>query len=432
MRAVNMQLDDFFSSYMPSLSSSLRENRLERMTLLLERIGNPERKLRTIHVAGSKGKGTTATALSFLLSSTGHRTGLFLSPHVYDIRERFTLSSSFFSEGEYLSALDELKTLISGFTLPERLGAPLPTTFELYTAYSYLLFVRTGCEWAVIETGMGGRLDATNTLLPEASVITKIELEHTQILGDTLEKIAAEKAGIIKRGKSVFVLNQKEEVIDVFRRKAESLSSPLRIFTMPGLEIRNGTFTYLGCSVKTDFPEDDIRTLDTVYALYILSSLGFDTEGKSFDFTTPSFRLPGRHETRTVKGHRMILDGAHTPESIRLLTKSLENEALPKSTLIFSCAHDKDHRTMAGEIVPLFERVIVTSTGKWKKSDPEKIYEDIHMMFPEKEIMLIPAHDDVMRTALEETPLSSVIVAAGSFYLLSELDMAIKDGNYGD
>ncbi len=432
MRAVNMQLDDFFSSYIPSFSSSLRENRLERMTLLLERIGNPELRLRTIHVAGSKGKGTTATALSFLLAAMGHRTGLFLSPHVYDIRERFTLSSSFFSDEEYLSALDELRTLISGFTLPESLGAPLPTTFELYTAYSYLLFSRTGCEWAVIETGMGGRLDATNTLLPAASVITKIELEHTQILGDTLDKIAQEKAGIIKRNTPVFVLDQKEEVLDVFRRKASCLSSPLHVFTTPQVEGRNGTFNYLGCEVKTDFKKDDIRTTDTLYALFILSSLGLVPGGKCFDFTAPSFHLPGRYEKRTVAGHRIILDGAHTPESIRLLTSSLSEDISPSSTLIFSCAHDKDQRTMAKEIVPLFERIIVTSTGKWKKSDPEKIYEDISALFPSKEIMLILNHDDVMRTALEVTPLSAVIVGAGSFYLLSELDRALKDGNYGD
>ena len=432
MRAVNMQLDDFFSSYMPSLSSSLRENRLERMTLLLEKIGNPEKRLKTIHVAGSKGKGTTATALSYLISSLGYRTGLFLSPHVYDIRERFTLSSSFFSDEEYLSALDELKDLISDFTLPERLGAPLPTTFELYTAYSYLLFRRTGCEWAVIETGMGGRLDATNTLRPEASVITKIELEHTQILGDTLEKIASEKAGIIKKDTPSFALNQSKEVLDVFREKAGSLSSPLHIFTMPQLESRNGNFSYLGCEVKTDYAEEDIRTLDTAYAVYILSTLGFDMKGKIFDFTSPSFSLPGRHEVRTVSGHRMILDGAHTPESMGLLTKALEKENTEDGTLIFSCALDKDHRTMANEIVPLFRRVIVTSTGKWKKSDPGKIYEDFSRMFPHKEIMLILNHDDVMRTALEVTPLPAAIVGAGSFYLLSELDRAIKDGNYGD
>lgn len=430
MCAVNTQLDDFFSSYTPSLSSSLRENRIERMKLLLERIGNPEKSLKTIHIAGSKGKGTTATALSYILSGLGKKTGLFLSPHVYDIRERFTLSSVFFSDGEYLSALDKLKSLISGFTLPPSLGEPRPTTFELYTAYSYLLFSDTGCEWAVIETGLGGRLDATNTLLPEACVITRIELEHTRILGDTLEKIASEKAGIIKKNTPVFVLEQKKEVLDVFMKKAEALSSPLHVFNMPENVEAESPFTYLGAEILTSCGRDDILLLDICYALYILSVLGFDVSGR-YDFTSPLFRLPGRYEERLIEGRRMILDGAHTPVSAAVLASMLRSGRGKKSTLIFSTAHDKDHKAIGAELVPLFDRIIITSTGRWKKSKPEEIYEDFTFLFPDKDIMLILDFSAVIEKALEVTERGDLIVAAGSFYLLSELDGAIKDTGHG-
>lgn len=430
MCAVNTQLDDFFSSYTPSLSSSLRENRTERMKLLLERIGNPEKRIKTIHVAGSKGKGTTATALSFILSGNGKKTGLFLSPHVYDIRERFTLSSVFFSDGEYLSSLEKLKELISGFKLPPSLGDEKPTTFELYTAYSYLLFSDTLCEWAVIETGLGGRLDATNTLLPLASVITRIELEHTQILGDTLEKIALEKAGIIKKNTPVFVLDQKKEVLEVIRETAESLQSPIHIFRMPENAGTVSPFTFLSAGVITSCSGDDVLLLDIFYALYILYTLGFDVSGR-YDFTSPLFRLPGRYEERSVWGRRMIFDGAHTPVSAALLSSRLRSERGKKRTLIFSTAHDKDHKAVGGELVPLFDHVIITSTGRWKKSRPEKIYEDFTFLFPDKDIMLILDFSAVIRKALELTAEGETVVAAGSFYLLSELDSALAETGYG-
>ncbi len=430
MCAVNTQLDDFFSSYTPSLSSSLRENRIERMELLLERIGNPEKRLRTIHIAGSKGKGTTATALSYILSGLGKKTGLFLSPHVYDIRERFTLSSVFFSDGEYLSALEKLRSLISGFTLPPSLGEEKPTTFELYTAYSYLLFSDTLCEWAVIETGLGGRLDATNTLLPVASVITRIELEHTQILGDTLGKIAAEKAGIIKKNTPVFVLEQKKEVLDVMRETAESLQSPIYIFNMPESVEDESPFSYLGAEILTSCARDDILLLDIFYAVYILFTLGFDVSGR-YDFTSPFFRLPGRYEERLIRGRRIIFDGAHTPVSAALLSSRLRSDREKKSTLIFSTAHDKDHKAIGEVLVPLFDRVIITSTGRWKKSKPEKIYSDFTFLFPDKDIMLILDFSAVIRKALEVTDEGDTIVASGSFYLLSELDGALKEEGYG-
>ncbi len=431
MRAVNTQLDDFFSSYAPSLSSSLRENRIERMKLLLERIGNPEKRLRTIHVAGSKGKGTTATALSFILSSLGKKTGLFLSPHVYDIRERFTLSSVFFSDEEYLSALDNLKRLITGFTLPSSLGETRPTTFELYTAYSYLLFHDTGCEWAVIETGLGGRLDATNTLQPMASVITRIELEHTRILGDSLEKIASEKAGIIKKETPVFVLEQKKEVLDVFRSTAARLGSPLFVFNMPeNIEEESGVYRYLGAGILTSCSLNDILLLDIFYAVFILSSLGFDVSGR-YDFTSPLFHLPGRYEVRSLEGRRMILDGAHTPVSAAMLRSRLIRDGGRQRLLIFSTAEDKDYRAIGKELLPLFESLIVTSTGMWKKSNPEKIYSDFTFLFPDKNIILIHDFKAVIRKALEVTEEGDTIVAAGSFYLLSELDSALKEEGYG-
>ena len=171
-----------------------RTYRLDRMHDLLAHLGNPERAFKKIHLAGSKGKGSTASYLASALTSMGYKTGLYLSPHLVDYRERFTLSGTFFDDSLLVSTGQELADSIEGFTFRDEWGETNPTTFELFTAYAYLLFKNSGCSWAIIETGLGGRLDATNTIIPEASVLCPIELEHTKILGSTIREIATEKS----------------------------------------------------------------------------------------------------------------------------------------------------------------------------------------------------------------------------------------------
>ena len=215
------QLETVFDSFCPSLPEArIRDNRLERMVRLLDLIGHPEESYKTYHTAGSKGKGTTSMYLASLLEGAGRRCGLYTSPHMYTIRERFMLPSGFFSDELYTETASKLLDLVSSFTLPEDLGSEKPTTFEMYTAYGYMLFREAGCTDAVIETGLGGRLDATNTITPEAVILTPIELEHTQVLGDTIAKIALEKAKIIRPGVPVFVSRQRKEAMDVFRKEA--------------------------------------------------------------------------------------------------------------------------------------------------------------------------------------------------------------------
>ena len=196
--------------------------RLDRVRRMLELLGNPQNSYKTIHVAGSKGKGSTAAFIANALQALGYKTGLYMSPHVSDYRERFTLCGTFIDDSDLIRTADELKEGIK--------SVEDPTTFELYTVFAFLLFKNIGCSWAVIETGMGGRLDATNVLLPQACVLTPIELEHTKILGDTIEKIATEKSKIIKPNTPVFVSLQKDEAMKVFKAEASSCNS--NIYTL--------------------------------------------------------------------------------------------------------------------------------------------------------------------------------------------------------
>ena len=204
-----------FTNLERSMSFTEREYRLDRMRYLLDLFGNPQNKLKIIHVAGSKGKGSTAAATASILSSLGYKTGLYTSPHLITYRERITHAGVFIDDRDLIKTGNKIWKILEIENIP---FPDPPTTFELLTLYAFLVFSDTACEWAVIETGIGGRLDATNVTVPEASVITPIEMEHADILGDSIEKIASEKCGIIKEGKPVFVSPQKEEPLSVIKK----------------------------------------------------------------------------------------------------------------------------------------------------------------------------------------------------------------------
>lgn len=429
MSSIIDTLEDFFSSTTSSTSPLLRENRLERMALLLKHLGNPEKSFKAIHVAGSKGKGTTASFLSLFLSKK-YKTGLFLSPHVYDIRERFTLSSHFFRDEEYLNALAFLSSSLSSFSFPSSLGPRDATTFELYTAYAFILFKQTECEYAVIETGLGGRLDATNIISPIASVITAIEMEHVSILGNTISEIAKEKSGIIKKDTPSFILKQSLEIMDVFLNKAKELNSPLTIVDgsqiIKNVKEKDGILEYKNLRLETELSKTDIRLLDALYAYTILDSLNLFQS--AILYSSSSLNLPGRMERRKLERNiDLILDGSHTPLSSSFLIKTLISEKEALSTLIFSTASDKDWVNIGKELFPHFKHIIITSTGKWKKSEPEKIYSFFSSFYPNLDITIELDHKIVIENALKKTQDNETIVTCGSFYLLCEIDKALKD-----
>ena len=203
---------------------------LERITKMMTYLGNPQDKLKFVHVAGTNGKGSTCTMIASILSGAGYRTGLFTSPYVIDFRERFMVDGEMISEEEFAEIMTRVKTVND---LLEKSGCNL-TQFELITAVAFLWFSQKECDVVVLECGLGGRLDSTNVIKePLCSVITKISLDHTDILGDTVEKIAGEKAGIIKPGCPVVLApNQRQETVSVIVRRCAELGSPLIVSGM--------------------------------------------------------------------------------------------------------------------------------------------------------------------------------------------------------
>ena len=406
---------------------SNRTYRLDRMQALMEHLGNPQNSYRTIHVAGSKGKGSTASYIAAGLKAAGFVTGLYMSPHVSDYRERFTLSGSFVPDDNLVETGNELARSLEDFHFNDELGDTDPTTFELYTAFAFLLFRNLGCSWAVIETGLGGRLDATNILLPEASVLTPIELEHTEILGSTIPLIAAEKAKIIKQNRPSFSAFQKDDALSVFKAEAES---------------RNSEFHYLGDYVSSvtddhiafkDGYETDlnlsmcglVQAQNCALALLVLRTLGLYRRGvteKALEANT----LPGRMEL--VRWDRpLYLDGAHTQNSMDALIGTFR-KLYPgrRGICIFGALSGKNHNAMAASILSAFDTVVVSRPGTYKKSDPEALYDLLlSMKKAGQTVVLRQEASDALSYCLEHTAKDDPVLAAGSFYLAGVVKEAL-------
>ncbi|HCG62657.1 MAG TPA: bifunctional folylpolyglutamate synthase/dihydrofolate synthase [Sphaerochaeta sp.] len=444
-----MQFSDFdqFCSYMESFTNLEKKNngytvrlyRLDRMRALLDHIGNPERDFKAIHVAGSKGKGSTASFLAQGLTALGLKTGLYTSPHLCDYRERFTLAGTFFDDTELVAAANMLVHRLEGFHFEDEWGTAEPTAFELYTSFAFLLFSHTRCAWAVIETGLGGRLDATNTITPVASVITPIELEHTAILGDSIPLIAGEKAKIIKAGVPVFISRQREDARRVFVEEARVQQSRLYDLqvevealvtrTEPdgqhaAITWKDGTVTRLLLAMR-----GEVQAENCALALLVLKTLGV-YRPEITEEALQTARLPGRMELIST-APPIIIDGAHTVESLRhLLNSFTQLYGTTGNTVIYGVLEDKDHIHMTRLLLPLFERIIVARPGTFKKSNPEALFlllqEEIKEMRNPPRLFLEKDPDKALELAMETTAFPHAILCTGSFYLGGDIVAAFR------
>lgn len=411
-----------------------REYRLDRMVRLLSLFDQPDKHFKCIHVAGSKGKGSTAAFMAAGLSGLGYKTGLYTSPHVESYTERFRIMGQKIPDSMYREEISRIKSTLAAFDdnqLPE--GAP--TTFELLTLLAFLLFKRLGCEWVVLETGLGGRLDATNVVIPEAAVLTPIELEHCDFLGNTIPQIAGEKAGIIKKGIPVFSSVQKQEARDVFIEKSAEKNSPLTF--IDELVNRVSWDAESGDTViewKTGDIETfhqalpgDIQAWNAVLAYSVLKYLFPETSTHGIiKQGFADFRFPGRMEI--IKGQPdYILDGAHTVDSIIHLIDTVMGLYKKGAVLILGVVDGKALEDIADRVAGCFSHIIVSKPGTFKKSNPEYLYSIIKEKMGTKkgENMSISLEIDPEKALSLAHELSKKehgvpILITGSFYLLGE------------
>ncbi|MDR0411536.1 MAG: tetrahydrofolate synthase [Treponema sp.] len=414
---------------------------LDRMWELAENAGHPERTAPVIHVAGSKGKGSVSTMIASILSSAGFKTALYTSPHVLDFRERITWNGDFFAESVYVDAGNEL------FSITEKTfeqSADAPTFFELFTLFFFLCARQADCTAMVVETGMGGRLDATNIVFPCVSIITLIEKEHTEYLGDTITLIAKEKSGIIKPGIPLVLAEQAPEARAVFYdavekarcqacsplKKKEYSSTTVRYFPDEAeikdiIVSQNGTDFIL---VSELFPDPLALSLPipgTVQAKNAgLAVLAVKTVFPAISAECISTGLrkcrPRARFERILDTPPVIVDGAHTCASIDYCADTFTS-IYGDGVLLFGCAASKDVLSMAKILTSCFSIIIVTAPGTFKESYPEKVFEVFKSINPEKVLLIkntAVAIDKTLAIAYEK---SLPVLATGSFYLAGEV-----------
>jgi dihydrofolate synthase/folylpolyglutamate synthase len=355
---------------------------------------------------------------------------------VSDFRERVTLGNSFFDEELYAGAGNELKKIAEVYASE---NGEAPGYFELLTLWFFLCARLARCDLMAVETGLGGRLDATNILDPEVSVITPIELEHTEYLGTTIDAIAAEKAGIIKPLKPLVLSGQKSEALTVFREHAERSKSPLFYFpdcaALEDIRIdETGTFFNLSLKInssKESFSDlfvpmpGGIQAENAGLAVLAVKTVFPQTEEQAIKKGLAGFRLPARFE-RISERPVIVIDGAHTKQSVDLCLKTFKSLYGDGGILIFGCAADKDVLSMAELCVPRFSKIIITRPGSFKKSFPEEIY-SVFVREAEKnknppELIYLPQTEEAIDKAIGlASGLGVPVLGTGSFYLAGEI-----------
>ena len=340
------------------------------MDELLGRLGNPHLKARTVHIAGSKGKGSVAAMVASVLTASGYTTGLFTSPHLHDLNERMRVDFEMVSNEELVALVDRLRPEIEAVNEAATYGQL--TTFEILTALGFTHFARKGVDYQVIEVGLGGRLDATNIVHPEVCVITSISLEHTEVLGNTLAEIATEKAGIIKDGIRVVISPQAEEVDSIIEEACRTHGAELlrvgRDITWhnPRYELERQRFQVKGRlgNYELSIPLLGQYQLDNatvaVAALEILAERSPGITAETILTGLDRVKWEGRLQILSYKP-LLVVDGAHNVDSIRRLNQSLKQYFdYDQAILIIGLSADKDLSGVVSELVSFFDRVIVT------------------------------------------------------------------------
>lgn len=364
---------------------------LSRMLRLLSSLGNPHKKIEAVHVAGTKGKGSTCHMIAAMLAHAGYRTGLYTSPHFVNIRERISINGKLISERDFTGLMAKIAPAV------KRLERDSPTFFEIMTAAAFLHFVNNKVDFAVLETGLGGRLDSTNVVKPLVCGITSISYDHVAQLGNTLEKIAEEKAGIFKRGVPVISAPQPPSVKRVLRKAAETVGCPLRIL---GEDIEfsyrfessraTGPHTRVCMSTPTTrFDHLQVPLLGEHQAHNCGVALGIVDAIRRASYEIPEqdaidglakVRVEGRLELiRELP--RTIVDAAHNAASVAALMRAIgQNVSYDSMVVIFGCSMDKDIDGMLDQVQLGADKVIFTRTGTPRSVDPH----DLHARFSEK------------------------------------------------
>lgn len=406
---------------------------------LMERLGGPHKKFRSVHITGTNGKGSTAAFIVSVLGSAGYRTGLYTSPHLVSFTERMRIDNIPISEERVVSLAKRVRDA-SLEIAREAGGGFSPTFFEVTTAMAFTYFAEEGVDIAVVEVGMGGRLDATNVITPLVSVITNIDLEHTEFLGDTIEKIAAEKAGIIKHGVPVVTAVSQREAAAVIEARAADMSTSVFKFGRdfwPRDIISENTqsFHYQGIRASIDNVEINMLGLHQVQnaclaiaAVECVRESGMNIPESSIRQGLEQARWEGRLEL-AARRPDLYLDGAHNPASARALAGALSRlkKKYNRLVLVIGILADKDYKGMLSELLPPADHVIATRPQYSRGMDHQTLAAEIGRMHTS--VSISPRIEDALQAALAVSSPDDLIVVTGSLYVVGEARGLLKNGD---
>ncbi len=404
---------------------------LDRMRALAKALGDPQTRFPSVHIAGTKGKGSTCTMLAEMLRACGLRVGLYTSPHICDIRERIRINGDVVTQAAMTRLINRVEPILSNMA-PDK-----PTFFEIFTALAFQHFADEKVDVAVIETGLGGRLDSTNILEPAVCGLTSISLDHMHQLGPTVAHIAGEKAGIFKKNIPAVSVPQTSDAKRVLRKAARETGTPL-LFTGEDVEFsyRVESSRTEGCHTRICLTTPRSRfehlpvpllgehqAVNCGLALALLDQLklkGLAIDDSKAMHGLTTLKLPGRMELIRTDP-RILLDGAHNAASMQCLMRAIaQHIPYDSMVMIFGCAGDKDINGMMEQIATGADKVIFTrATGNPRAADPRELGES----YEEKSgrvAQIAPNLREALRVADSAVSREDLVCICGSFYLVGE------------
>ena len=411
---------------------SARKFDLVNITVLCEQLGQPQRKFESVHLAGTNGKGSTAAMLESILRAAGLRTGLYTSPHLERINERIRLNGQEISDADFAATFTHVRKVIEESLAAGRLAAH-PTFFECVTAIAFDYFAGAGIQFAVCETGMGGRLDATNILIPEVAVITQIDFDHENFLGHSIQEIAAEKAGIIKPGARVVSAAEHLIARVVIRQRAAHQAAFLveieEAFCIENITEHRGCYAFTaisnesGSRVLLSLPlpgRFQIRNaLTALAAARLLAERGAPIDVAAIERGIATAVWPGRLE-RIAEHPEIYLDGAHNPAGAREIAVFWETLLRGRRIfLIYGAVRDKAIDEIAGILFPRAATVILTAPAQPRAISAAVLEKVISHHAAKVEVIADP--NLALERALDLASPEDVIFITGSLYLVGDL-----------
>lgn len=433
----NLKSEDM-RKWLYSLRSRGMKFGTENMQKVMNLLGKPHIGPIIVHIAGTNGKGSVSAMISAILEATGYRVGLYTSPHLIDLKERITINRISISEEKLIEHIERIRKLVEEETAP-----PIELTFfEYITATAICYFAENEVDIIVAETGLGGRYDATNILLPNVTVITRIGIDHIEQLGDSIKSVAAEKGGIIKKDVSVVSSAGDPIAMEVIRDRAHELGCSIaeqgRDFRCSNIksDISGTTFDYEGTRTLTDIKTNLLgryqaeNCTTAIAACDILASvekLPIDVENIIDGLN--NVELHGRLEI-VAQSPLTFIDCGHNPSAAREIIRSLQELDKRLDTLVYSSSSDKNFREVASVLYPHTARIVLTRYDNERAVEPRSLAQLTQT--DGKEILITETVPDAMKKAKKITPDDETILFFGSIFLVGEVLSLLRDGTHAD